>query len=116
MALSEEPGITISGPARHRAQARKILTSNGFSEADEENPTGLPDTTEGKADASVAFLTVHGEDLDRVVELLHGTGWEIRGHWVGIIKTSPLLQEISDDRMDDFERRLAELAAKVGGR
>lgn len=84
MALKNDAAVTISGPSTARAQVRKLLKGAGFEEADEENPTGLPDTTEGSKDASIGFITVYSQDVDAVHERVANTGWVIRGHWPGI--------------------------------
>src|SRR5690242_4339672 len=100
MAISDQAAIVLSGPLSRRAQVLKSLTGNGFAKADEDNPMGLPSTAEGDDDPSIGFVSVHGDDVDRALELVQGTGWVLRAHWQAVMRTSPPLAE--DDRLAAF--------------
>lgn len=113
MSEQQKPAITLSGPLTQRAQARKILQGKGFDFAEEDNPSGLPDNTLGEIDKSVGFLTVIGDDPDFVLEVLHGLDWQVRAHWQGVIKTSPLLDELRDERVTLHDQQIDELQREI---
>jgi hypothetical protein len=94
MVMSDEPAMVFSGPLSRRGQVSKLLTSNGYALAngDPKHGHGLPAKTDGGDDPSVGWITVHGEDVDHAQEVLQGTGWGLRAHWPGVLRTSPLVE------------------------
>lgn len=115
MAIEQKPMITLSGPLTTRAQARKTLQQSGFEPIDQDNPTGLPDTTTGDKDESIGFLTVIGDDLDHAGEILEPMKWVIRGHHQGLMDTAPSVEQVLNPQIDDaVEQRLQSIEQQLG--
>lgn len=108
--------IVLSGPRSSETQARNALVAAGYDVQDTVHDHGLPEDPVDPEHRpkgyktprqAVAFLTVHGEDIDGPVEAVRGLHYQLRLHHPGIavpLKPDPAVELLT---------RVAALEAEV---
>lgn len=107
--------IVLSGPRSSETQARNALVAAGHNVLDTVHDHGLPEDPidpEHRPKGyktprqAVAFITVHSEDLDGVVESVRGLHYQLRMH-------HPVLEPPPPDPTVELVRRMDAMQAEL---
>lgn len=104
--------IILSGPKSAATQARNALAAAGLDVQQTEHDHGLPATATGKdIRQAQAFITVHGDDIDKAHETVAPLGWRLRMHFETTEPAPPSVEQLLADRLAALEAELAKLKA-----
>jgi hypothetical protein len=107
--------IVLSGPRSSETQARNALVAAGHDVQESVHDHGLPEDpidSEHRPKGykvprqAVAFLTVHGEDVDAVVDSVQGLHYRLRMH-------HPIPEPAPPDPTVELTRRMDAMQAEI---